>query len=382
MEIEDFKLERYFAKYEFSTRHVLGASDCEGLSLKELLGMADEETLSLWEGLRLGYTESHGHPLFREEVAGLYKGIASDDVITLAPEEGIFIAMNVILRPGDHVVVTYPAYQSLYEVANAIGCKIARWMPNREEGWRFEVSDLMGILNANTKLIVVNFPHNPTGHLPSRGVWEEVLEVAADRRIRVFSDEMYRLLELDEGDRLPSACEVQESALVLSGMSKAFALAGLRSGWLITGDRALLGRLAAFKDYTTICSSAPSEILSIMALRAKRRILKRNLQLIMGNLAIFSGFAYRNRDRLSWVEPRAGTVAFPELKGIDADSFCSELVTKKGVLLVPASVFAYGGNNFRIGFGRKDFGAALGKVEEYLECCPYDQPARSGATKM
>lgn len=381
MEIEDFRLERYFAKYEFSTKHVLGASDCEGLSLKELLGMADGQTLSLWEELRLGYTQSLGHPLLREEIAGLYKGMSSNDVITLAPEEGIFIAMNVLLRPGDHVVVTYPAYQSLYEVANAIGCKISPWMPNPEEGWKFDSADLLDSLKTNTKLIVVNFPHNPTGHLPTRRVWEEVLEVAAGRGIRVFSDEMYRLLELDEVDRLPSACEVQEGALVLSGMSKAFALAGLRSGWLITRDRGLLERLAAFKDYTTICSSAPAEVLSIMALRAKRGILERNRQLIMGNLSCFRRFSSRNRDRLSWVEPRAGTVAFPELKGIDADSFCSELVARKGVLLVPASIFAYRGNNFRIGFGRKDFKEALVKVEEYLECRANHQLARRGETE-
>jgi len=121
MQITDFKLERYFAAYEFKVRYLLSASDCEALTLAELLAMADPAALDLWRDLSLGYTESQGHPLLREEVARLYSGIAPDETLIAAPEELIFIAMNVLLAPGDHVIATFPGYQSLYEVAGALG---------------------------------------------------------------------------------------------------------------------------------------------------------------------------------------------------------------------------------------------------------------------
>ena len=127
MQIADFKLERYFAAHEFKVRYLLSASDCEALALDELLDMADTETLALWRDLKLNYTESQGHPLLRAEVAGLYEAIPPEDVLIAAPEELIFIAMNALLRPGDHVIATFPGYQSLYAIAEALGCAVTRW---------------------------------------------------------------------------------------------------------------------------------------------------------------------------------------------------------------------------------------------------------------
>ena len=127
MQITDFKLERYFAEHEFKVRYLLSASDCEALALDELLGMADARTLALWHGLKLSYTESQGHPQLRSEVAGLYQAVRPEDVLIAAPEELIFIAMNALLRPGDHVIATFPGYQSLYAIAEALGCSVTRW---------------------------------------------------------------------------------------------------------------------------------------------------------------------------------------------------------------------------------------------------------------
>ncbi len=140
MHIADFKLERYFAAYEFKVRYLLSASDCEALALDELLGMADAETLALWRNLKLSYTESQGHPQLRSEVARLYRAIRPEDVLIAAPEELIFIAMNALLRPGDNVIVTYPGYQSLYAIAEALGCTVTRWpLEVRDGRWRLDL---------------------------------------------------------------------------------------------------------------------------------------------------------------------------------------------------------------------------------------------------
>jgi aspartate/methionine/tyrosine aminotransferase len=367
MKLQPFKLERYFARYEFSAPYLLCCSDCEPFTLKELLLLADEQTLELWEKLRLGYTEPLGHPLLREEVASLYKTIHPENVLVTTPEEGIFIAMNVILEKHDHVVTTFPGYQSLYEIANGLGCEVTKWIPREANQWNFDIDDLKSGIKKNTKLIVINFPHNPTGSLIGKEKMGQILELARERSIFVFSDEMYRYLEYNQQDRLDSASDLYENAISLSGLSKSFALAGLRVGWLTTKQTDLLGKFASFKDYTTICGSAPSELLALMALRAKDKILARNLEIIQRNLVLLDDFFKKYSTWFSWTRPKGGPIAFPKLlDSQDVSAFCFDLVEEKGVMLLPAGIFDYEGNHFRVGFGRSNMPEALTKVGEWM----------------
>ncbi len=368
MQIADFKLERYFAAHEFKVRHLLSASDCEALSLDALLGMADEETRRLWQGLRLGYTESNGHPLLRAEIARLYRTLGGDDVLVAAPEELIFIAMNTLLRPGDHIIATFPGYQSLYEIAAAIGCAVTRWpLEPGPAGWRLDVDLLARSITPQTALLVVNFPHNPTGYLPSQDEWAAIVAIARQNDLYLFSDEMYRLLEHDPAARLPAGVDAYERGISLSGMSKAFGLPGLRIGWLATHDRGLLDRCLAFHDYTTICASAPSELLALIALRNRERIVSRNLDIIRGNTAAFEQFCARHAGQFDPLPPQAGSVAFPRLRGDRlVGEFCRDVLNKKDVMILPGDVFDHAGNHFRVGLGRIGFAEALARVEEYL----------------
>ena len=361
-----FKLERYFAQHEFTSRYLLSCSDCEALTLSEMLAMADDEARQLWDGLSLGYTESQGHLLLRQEIATLYSGVGPDQVLTCVPEEGILMAMSVMLSPGDHVIATYPGYQSLYEIASAIGCRVTHWIPREDEGWRFDVEWLRDQIRPETRLIVVNWPHNPTGGTIRREGFVRVIELARQHGIALFSDEMYRLLEFDPAQRLPPACDLYDRAISLGGMSKAFALPGLRIGWLATQSQSWLADLAAYRDYTTICSSATSEILAIIGLRAKKIILQRNLEIIRGNLALLDAVFQRHTDRVAWVRPQAGTIAFPRLLDGNVASFCSELLRSKGVLLLPGTVYDFPGQHFRVGFGRSNLPEALEHLEAFL----------------
>jgi aspartate/methionine/tyrosine aminotransferase len=368
MRIAPFALERYFAAYEFTARYLLSASDCEGLRLRELLDLADPQALRLWEGLGLGYTESQGHPLLRQEIAGLYRSVGLDDVLVAAPEEAIFIAMNTLLSPGDHVIVIAPAYQSLYEVAAALGCRVSRWpVELHGDAWRLDPNRLGDLCTPATRLIVVNFPHNPTGYLPAREVLDQIIEQAARRGIPIFSDEMYRLLEYDEQRRLPSLVDLYDGAIVLSGLSKTFSLPGLRIGWLATSNHSLLNRFADFKDYTTICSSAPSEILGIIALRAAESIVQRNLRIIISNLVAAARFCAQHPEMFVWIPPLAGSVAFPRLAAdLPVRAFCEDVLRRRSVMIVPGDVFDWGGNHFRVGLGRVNLPQALEQVEDYI----------------
>jgi len=368
MKINPFKLERYFALYEFNTPNLLCCSDCEPLTKKEVLDLADNDTLKMWKNLTLGYTESSGNPILREEVSKLYKSAVKDDVLIVVPEEGIFIIMNSILNKGDHIITTFPGYQSLYEIASLLGCQISRWVPRDKKRWIFDINDFKSMLNKKTKLIIINFPHNPTGALIKKDELKEIISIAKQKKIFVFSDEMYRLLEYKKSHRLGSLTNLYENGVSLFGMSKTFALAGLRIGWLVTKNKKLMKKFIEFKDYTTICNSAPSEILSIIALRAKEKILDRNLKIIKKNLSLIKNFFNVYSNIFKFNKPEAGPIAFPELTtGENINRFCLNLNKEKGVLLLPSGVYDYHRNNFRIGFARKNVPHALEKFEEFLK---------------
>ncbi len=363
-----FKLERYFAEYEFKASFLLSPSDCETMSVAELLRAAPPDSLELWRELRLGYTETAGHPLLRAEIAGMYEGIAPDDVMIAAPEEAIFIAMQTLLAPGDQVVVVAPAYQSLYEIARHIGCAVTRWeLEAGRDGWRLDLGRLERLLGGRVRMLVVNFPHNPTGHTVSHEELAAIVELARERDVFLFSDEMYRLLEYDPGARLPAVCDLYEKGISLAGLSKAFGLPGLRVGWLATREPGLVERWLAFKDYTTICASAPSEILGIIALQNREAILARSREIVRANLAVATTFFAEHAGRFAWLAPKAGPVAFPRWLGKEpVERFCRDALDSGGVMVVPGSVFEHPGNHFRVGLGRRGLPEALGRLAAHL----------------
>lgn len=363
-----FEIERYFARYEFASRHLLSCSDCEPLTLAGLLDLADPEMLERWERLSLAYTESAGAGFLRTEVAGLYTTLGPDDVLEVVPEEGILLAMRAILEPGDHVVVTWPAYQSLFELASAMGCEVTCWSAREEEGWAFDPAGLRAALRPSTKLVVVNFPHNPTGFLPTASAFAEIVGIVSDAGARIFSDEMYRLLERDVRDRLPSAADLDDRALVLSGVSKTISLPGLRVGWLASRDSSLMRRLAELKDYTTICASAPSEVLATIGLRARDRILARNLAIAGRSLDAIDRFLERRPDFGGWIRPKAGSVGLARWDRPEGTrASCDRLARDAGIMLLPSAVFAFGDRHVRLGFGRAGFAEGLAALSRWLE---------------
>jgi aspartate/methionine/tyrosine aminotransferase len=368
MRLADFALERFFARWEFAVDHLLCASDVQGYAMADLLALADDESRDLWDRLALGYTESTGHPLLRREIASLYDTLEADDVLVFAgAEEAIFCLANVTLGPGDHAVVTWPAYQSLYEVARGTGAEVTLHELREDAGWAIDVEVLERQVTPATRLIVINAPHNPTGMLPDRATYDAIIAIAEASGAQLVVDEVYRFLEFDEADRLPAGADSTPRGVSLGVMSKSFAMAGLRIGWLATHDRDLLDRCARFKDYTTICSSAPSEVLALIALRARDTVLARSRAIVDGNMDRLDVFFDAWADRFSWVRPRGGSIGFPRLTvpGVTIDDFAAGLVEAEGVLLVPGSQFEFGGNHFRLGFGRTDLPIALDRLEAY-----------------
>jgi aspartate/methionine/tyrosine aminotransferase len=366
MQIRPFALERYFAEHEFTAELLLCSSDVEPYAMGELLALADDESRALWDGLTLGYTEPPGHPLLRAEIAALYPGLEPEDVLVFAgAQEAIFGFTQATLGDGDHAIVVTPAYQSLHEIARAAGAEVSLVELEHERGWALDLDELRGLLRPDTRAIVVNFPHNPTGAHIDRGTLDALVAIAEDAGAHLFSDEVYRWLEHPPAGLLPGAAELSTRAVSLGVMSKTFALPGLRIGWLACRDRELLNRIAAIKDYTTICNSAPSEILALIALRRRDAVVARSRAIVDANLALLDDFFARS-EAFEWVRPRGAAIGLPRLVAdVAIDDFARELVDEEGVLILPGSVYEHAGNHFRIGFGRRNMPEALARLERF-----------------
>ncbi|MCA9873838.1 MAG: aminotransferase class I/II-fold pyridoxal phosphate-dependent enzyme [Anaerolineales bacterium] len=368
MQIAPFTIEQFFAVYEFTTPYLLCSSDCESMTVGELLEMAERPSTSLSD-LHLGYTETQGSPALRAQVAALYPALTPDDVVVLtAPEEGIFLALHTVLEPGDHVVVLTPAYDSLLNLAEHVSGNVSRWEVEAGNGrWQLNLQRLETLVTDQTKLLIVNFPHNPTGLLPTLSEFQAIIDIARRHNAWLFCDEMYRGLEASDDETLPSAATLYERAIVLSGLSKVHGLPGLRAGWLLIRDADLRGRLINWKHYTTICPPAPSEFLAQAALDAQDKLVARSRAIIAANLQTAEAFFSRWPEMFDWRPPQAGSVALVGLNVPSATDYCHKLAAESGILLLPSICLGYGDRHVRLGLGRRNFAANLERFETYLE---------------
>lgn len=368
MKLTDFAVERYFAKYEFTAKYLLSSSDCDGFSMKYVLELASKDELSKWENLKLGYTETIGSEPLRQAIKQHYKTIGINEILVSSPGEANFALMNVLLNAGDHVVCMSPMYQSLYQIAEDLACDVSFWEPEKNNmKWYYNQDELKKLVRANTKLIIINFPHNPTGFSPSLEEYKAIIDIAAQNGITLFSDEMYRFLHHEPTDNLPSASDLYENAISLWGTAKTFGLAGLRLGWLTSKNTEILKKVERFKDYLSICNNAPSEILATIALNNMNHFVEPNLKKIKANLLKFEVFHEKHSDVFDYIKPKSGSTAFIKLKTRDtAMQFAEKLVKETGIMLLPSETFHYDSSHARIGFGRENFEEVLEVFNKYL----------------
>jgi aspartate/methionine/tyrosine aminotransferase len=255
------------------------------------------------------------------------------------------------------------------------GCNIDYWKPVLKDdgGWDFSVETLNTLIKDDTKLLVVNFPHNPTGYVPDEATWKAITDLCQETDIFLFSDEMYRLTDNDGSPALTTACAVLERSASLFGMSKTYGLPGLRIGWICSRDVELMKMMLSFKDYITICSSAPSEILSIIGLRNEQVIRDRILDVVKSNLDLLDEFFNEFADVFVWKRPTAGTTAFVRVKGwlwelsnCSVSQLAERLANEAGVLILPAETFDFQDEFFRLGFGRSNLPEVIGHFKQFL----------------
>lgn len=370
--LPDFKLEAYFSRWEFSARYHLTASDAQSMSLRELLDMADPADAAAFDASWLGYTGTYGASDLREAIAATYDRQAANNVLCFAgAEEGIYIANHALLEAGDHAIVVTPNYQAAETIPLSI-CEATGVALDPDRGWSLDPDQVAAAIRPNTRLVSINFPHNPTGRIVEREVLDALIALCRERGLWLFSDEVYRGLGPDPDRHLPQVADLYERGLSLNVMSKAYGLPGLRIGWIACADRDLLQRMERMKHYLSICNAAPSERLARIGLLNRERILARNNAWVRDNLARLDAFFAEFPEHFQWQRPDGGCVGYPRYVGPGTvDEFTARLVEEAGVLLLPSGLYrsALGPtptDRFRIGFGRAGLAEGLDAFRSFM----------------
>ncbi|OYQ35699.1 aminotransferase [Sandarakinorhabdus cyanobacteriorum] len=370
--LPEFKLETYLGRWEFTARHHMTASDAETLTVRELLALGGDAALDVLLDTRLSYTEPYGAPDLRAAIAETYDSCAAEDVLCFAgAEEGVYCLYRTLLGPDDHAIVVTPNYQSAETVPLSL-CATTGVALDEREAWTLHVHQVAAAIRPNTRVVYINFPHNPTGKILERDRFDDLVALCRLHGIWLFSDEVYRLIERDPARRLPQAVDAYERGVSLNVMSKAYGLPALRVGWIACRDRDLLERMVRLKHYLSICNSAPSERLSLVALRHRKTVLERTRAVARAGYTQVAAFLAEFPELFETYEPDGGVVMFPRYKGANGvERFCRRLVEEAGAVLLPASIYASAltptpTDRFRIGYGRSNLDDGLAAMRAFI----------------
>ncbi|KAK2749927.1 hypothetical protein FQN57_005344 [Myotisia sp. PD_48] len=395
VKIDKFAIERWVAARSLTAKYDLSSSYAKPLSIHELMGISDQASAQgpISADLlsrSLGYGEMDGSTKLRSTLAGLYSVKTPEPLsvhnisTTSGGSQANYLVFQALCERGDHVITQYPTYQQLTSIPRSIGAEVSLWKSKSDESWRLDVDELKDMIKPNTKMIVLTNPHNPTGAILPRSTLREVIEIAREHSIIVFCDEIYRPLfhSISPADPEfpPSAISLDyENVIVTGSMSKAYAMPGIRVGWIASRNLKFIDQCITHRSYTTISVSQIDEEIAAFALDGAclHPLLKRNLEIARRNLPLVDSFIEQHRWACEWVRPVASSTGFIKFskigKPVDDAELCTQLFEKKGLLLVPGSS-CFGDNvdfkgYVRIGYAgsTEELEAALKELKQFMQ---------------
>ncbi|KAG6368424.1 hypothetical protein INS49_002631 [Diaporthe citri] len=356
VKIEPFAVEQWMDEYETTPGVLNIAETCAAsVSIDDLgtLSKNRNPTNPVNLSTKLTYGAIRGSEKLRGLVAALFDNetttpLSADKIlITQGAIVANFLLLYTLIGPGDHVICVYPTYQQLYGVPQSLGAEVSLWKLKWDNGYVPDVTELESLVKSNTKMIILNNPNNPTGATIPKAALSSIVEFARARDIIILSDEVYRPLYHSlpfDGDIPPSILSFGYDKTVSTGsMSKAWALAGIRLGWIASRDKAIIDVVAEARDYTTISVSQLDDQVASYALSDAVRpaLIKRNLELASTNLTLLGEFVDGHKGLCNWVKPTAGTTAFIQFtdggKPVDDVAFCLDVLDKTKVMFLPGS---------------------------------------------
>ncbi|KAL2850279.1 pyridoxal phosphate-dependent transferase [Aspergillus pseudoustus] len=394
VKIDPFEVDHWILTRSAGAKHSLAHSYCSALSINDLVSPQSDNTNEVenaWSSILskpMEYGPMKGSSALRSRIADLYSSDAAAEPLSIenivtTPGASLanFLVLFTLLGPGDHAIVQYPTYQQLYSLPTSIGAEVSLWKAHEEDGWRLDLDELKELIRPNTKLIVINNPVNPTGAALPRSTLEQIIQIARAHSITILSDEVYHPLYHSVSPPPPSILSVSgyDKLVATSSLSKAFSLAGIRVGWIASRDPAIIDLCVNSRSYALITLSQVDEHLAELALRPAtvQRLIERNTELARRNVRVVQEFVDRHAANCRWVAPVGAPIGFVQFvrdgKPVDDVEFCTRLLEKRGVLLVPGSKCFGDGTDFR-GYVRLGFGeetehleAALDEVHAFIE---------------
>lgn len=383
MPFETFELERWMTAWELDVDFDIAESGMLPLSLREVLdllpaGVARDTERQLHQ-TPLGYSEARGSARLRTALAATYARATPDDIlVTTGAIEANYLLFTTLLSPGDHVVAVSPAYQQLHSVPRAIGAEVTLWDVRTPDGFRYDLDKLESLLRPDTRLIVINAPHNPTGAMLDESDLRRIVELADRSNAWILSDEAYRWLEHPGGRTLPSPLhDFSERAISVGTMSKSFGLPGLRLGWF-AANAELAGKAWALRDYVSLSPAKLSDAIASAVIEHREPILARNGAIIEANLACARKWFASHADLASWTEPLAGLLAMMRYTAdVESMELANGLARDVRVMLAPGVTFGMEGY-LRIGIGQRPdiFAEGLERTSAYLAGLPVSAHSR------
>ncbi|MFZ0703810.1 MAG: aminotransferase class I/II-fold pyridoxal phosphate-dependent enzyme, partial [Candidatus Acidiferrales bacterium] len=367
MQIEAFELERWQSVWENRIELNIAESGVDPLSVRELV--EDAADLERILDVRLGYAQTNGSEELRARIAALYPEAGIENVLlTCGGAEANYVVAWALIERGDEVVFMQPNYMQVAGLAKGFGADVKPWWLREELNWAPDADELAKLVTPRTKIIAVCNPSNPTGAVLSEATMNAICAAAGKVGAWILADEVYRGAEFD-GKTTSSFWGRYERALCTSGLSKAYGLPGLRTGWVVAREE-MAEKLWGYHDYTSIGPTMLTDRIASLALEPQRhaRLLERTRRILRENYPLVSEWLSGHKDMFSHVPPRAGAIAWLGLREKwNASQVAEELRAKKGVLLVPGEQFAMPGY-LRIGFGegRGKLGIALGRFDEWI----------------
>jgi len=366
MDLLPFPLEQWLAEHDFSNppiRFNLAASTGPNWTLKDVLALVGEDTSTL-DNIKLTYAPPEGHRALRARISATSGADPDWVVVTTGASEAMSILLCLCAQPGGNVVLPSITFSPFNAMAMAWGLGLRPYEMSETNGFRQTAEHTLDAVDHDTRLVIVNSPHNPTGSVMPRAEIEILAAELKRRKIPLVVDEVYHALYY--GKEQHSAVGI-DNAIVVGDMSKTLSLAGLRTGWIIDPDAERRKRIILARMTFTVCGSPILEAVTEHALRAREQLVSRTEAVAKPNLVALEGFMALHANTLSWVRPEGGTVAFPWFRNHrNSRQFC-ELLARKGVLVAPGDCFGMP-HHIRIGFGAQadDFPIALEIMAEAL----------------
>lgn len=369
MKITAAKLRQWNTRFEFSVKYNISDCSTYALTVEELFKLAGKKARDEYLNLSLKYTESSGKPLLRREISNLYLNLEKENILaTNGAIEAIFLIMNSLLNQGDNIIVQFPIYQALYQVAESNGVKIKKWNLKKENNFLPDLAELDNLIDENTKMIVINQPQVPIGSIMEKEMLKALINLAEKYDLYIVADEVCLPLLWNIKNTVPAVADIYKKGISIGDISKPFGAGGLRIGWLAAQDINIFKDCLALRGYTTMSNSGPSEFLAALILKNRGKILWPRLKVLRKNFAGLARLVKKNEEIFSLARPRGGATAFINYNlKINSDDFCRELIKKYDTLLVPGSVYGLE-NYFRIGLGAKSevFETGLKNLERFI----------------